>query len=66
MRMTDGNTKELNLAELSHTLKGLCGIFQLVEAGLPDNPDIRLVFAEGINRMLEVIAKLDSHADGRS
>lgn len=63
MPMTTSDSGELNLVEVSHTLKGLCGIFQLVEGGLPDNPDIRIVFAEGINRMLEVISKIESHTD---
>lgn len=42
----------MNLIELSHSLKGLCGIFRLAEGGLPEYLDIRLVFAEGVKRML--------------
>ena len=65
MQATQTDTDHLDLADVSHTLKGLCGLFRLVEGGLPDDQDIRRVFAEGIDRMDAVISKIDSHTSQR-
>ena len=56
----------VDIADLSHRLKGLCGIFDMLQSGLPEDPDLRHVFEQGMKRMRDIIASLDAGQSSKS